>query len=401
MAPRTPFLLVGDAPEVPSGLGRILRDLTAHLQADEDLSATLDIGVCGYAPWPGLPVSGIAAPADRLVRHWRFSDIKHWGAEAVVAAYRSFYGNRPGIVMTVWDPARCFAYTDLPLPIRKWGYFAVDARGPRAFGAFGGPAAEAVCGYDRVLAYTGFGASILSQITKTVVPHLPHGLDLDVFTYETSPELKHWVSGWMTGQDPSCTGIIGCVATNQARKYYPAYFKALAILRRQQPGLRGWVHTNALVHDAWSLPQLADDYGVADAVRFSLELSDAQLAACYSACLATIAPGLGEGFGYPILESLACGTPVAHLDYAGGREITGLTRVPWTHETVEGQYGLSRPVLEAERIVNALAPVLNARVANPAAMALELRTKVLGYDWPTLWPAWKNWFQEGLTPSQE
>ena len=134
-----PFLIVGDAPEQPTGLGRILRELTGRLRADQE-TLNLDVRTCCWTPWTGLPTQGIQVNAP--THEWRFADVSHWGREAITVAWRTWYGDRPGILFTIWDPSRCYEFLDLDLPVRKWGYFAVD--GANWEGRFGGPASAAV-----------------------------------------------------------------------------------------------------------------------------------------------------------------------------------------------------------------------------------------------------------------
>ena len=45
--------------------------------------------------------------------------------------------------------------------------------------------------------------------------------------------------------------------------------------------------------------------------------TDEQMARMYSACNVTLGIGNGEGYGYPIFESLACGVPCIHGTYSG------------------------------------------------------------------------------------
>ncbi len=63
-----------------------------------------------------------------------------------------------------------------------------------------------------------------------------------------------------------------------------------------------------------------------------------------------MAPGLGEGFGYPIVESLACGTPVAHVRYGGGAEL--IHNQEWLVNPIgwrlEGQHNNQRPFVKPQ-----------------------------------------------------
>lgn len=55
---------------------------------------------------------------------------------------------------------------------------------------------------------------------------------------------------------------------------------------------------------------------------------DAELARCYRAATFTVIPSLLENAPYTVLESFACGTPVAGFDNDGMRELIGTTGTP-------------------------------------------------------------------------
>jgi glycosyltransferase involved in cell wall biosynthesis len=52
-------------------------------------------------------------------------------------------------------------------------------------------------------------------------------------------------------------------------------------------------------------------------------VSDAELAALYRQAAAVLFPSVCEGFGFPLLESIACGTPALASDLAVFRELVG------------------------------------------------------------------------------
>ena len=64
----------------------------------------------------------------------------------------------------------------------------------------------------------------------------------------------------------------------------------------------------------------------ADAVRVLPFVSPEVLAAVYRRAAMTLLPSESEGFGLPVLESLACGTPVVLSDIPVLREIGGPCR---------------------------------------------------------------------------
>ena len=52
-------------------------------------------------------------------------------------------------------------------------------------------------------------------------------------------------------------------------------------------------------------------------------LSDAELASLYRQASAVMLPSVCEGFGFPLLEAFACGTPVVASDLSVFRELVG------------------------------------------------------------------------------
>lgn len=68
--------------------------------------------------------------------------------------------------------------------------------------------------------------------------------------------------------------------------------------------------------------------GMHDSVRFAGLLSDEALAAVYRGALALLFPSLYEGFGLPIIEAMACGTPVLTSN------VTAMPEVAGTHASV-------------------------------------------------------------------
>ena len=135
----------------------------------------------------------------------------------------------------------------------------------------------------------------------------------------------------------------------------------------------------------------------------TLDLTDHELAYLYGCCAVTIAPGLGEGFGYPIAESLACGTPVVHVDYAGGAEITpSIFRLhPLALLRQEGTYVLRRPIVLPMAAVEVIRQILARRDENPRELAAYCTGSVAHLDWRYLWPRWRSWFQAGLEELRE
>jgi len=82
-------------------------------------------------------------------------------------------------------------------------------------------------------------------------------------------------------------------------------------------------------------------------VRLIGPVNDADLPILYSAARLFVFPSLYEGFGLPVLESMACGTPVACSDIPALREVAGNAAVYFDPEDVDS-IGLVLSELDAD-----------------------------------------------------
>ncbi|HET8521752.1 MAG TPA: glycosyltransferase family 1 protein, partial [Thermomicrobiales bacterium] len=111
------------------------------------------------------------------------------------------------------------------------------------------------------------------------------------------------------------------VATLEPRKNLPRLLDAYAIVAERLPhdlvlvGPEGWLTTT--IHERLQRPALADR------VRVTGFVPDAELPAWYSGAELFAYPSLYEGFGLPPLEAMACGTPVLTSTSSSLPEVVG------------------------------------------------------------------------------
>ena len=380
---KTPLMLLGDGPQEATGLGRIARDLGGMI-------------VNSNLPVDFVQVGGSVPPTWNDWRHYPLDRGDDWGASCAAALWESIFGTQPGILWIVWDPGRLAAFRHIQAPVQKWAYTAVDSENINQ--TLGGPAAAAIQDFDQVLAYGRWASTVLRTL-RPKVSYLPHGLNTGIYTEPPTDDDSAEVQAIIGPNRRTGQRLIGCVATNQARKDLALFCRSLAALRDHGHKVYGWLHTDTMVK-AWAVPQLIDDFGLGRHITVTLPtLTDRQLARLYQACSVTIAPGLGEGFGYPIVESLAAGTPVVHGDFGGGREL--VPKIEWRFPVrairLESVYALKRPVYDADDVANAVIRAWDWQesVGLETAQAY-CRGTVAHLDWRSLWPRWEQWIARGL-----
>ncbi len=178
----------------------------------------------------------------------------------------------------------------------------------------------------RPIVYSKFGQEQAERAGLDVA-YVPHGVETDVFCPGDKGEARAAL-GW-----PTDRFIVGMVAANKgfpSRKSYPEQLKAFARFAEKHSDALLYLHTNTGKDDGMggvNLPELIDSLGIASKVIFPDPYSyimggpDSHMVNLYRAMDVLAAPSMGEGFGIPILESQACGTPVYVGDWTSMSEL--------------------------------------------------------------------------------
>lgn len=392
-----PILLLSDSVDQHSGLSRITRDICTILSRNPRFR----VGSLGL--W-GNPARSL--PWAQYVINERAG---LWGQGDLPRAWRDFAGAERGIVLTVWDPTRTLWMTrpefsadpELSAWLReghfaKWGYITLDATGPGD--RLSAQGRDSLLGYDRLLAYTKWGSAVIrrtigdAEAERRSLDWLPHGLDLDIWKLLDRDAEKAKLYPFLHEGDR----LVGVIGTNQARKDWGLAASVCRLLADRDSRTRFWWHVD-LMERHWSIPALVEDFGLSGKVQVSGGLTSKDLCGRYNACDLTLHPGLGEGFGYPIFESLACGTPVLHGDYAGGADV--LRQCGW--ETM-----LMLPESwRLDGIHNQMRPVFSPRIWADWAEHMitadewdreKLRDSICYLSWKNLTAPWLRWLEGGL-----
>jgi len=121
------------------------------------------------------------------------------------------------------------------------------------------------------------------------------------------------------------------------------------------------------------------------------------LAIRYSACDCTLLTTAGEGWGFPIVESLACGTSCVTTDYGAGQEhVPEDCRVRPIAYRVETSHNVQRAILSGHGFARAVIEQVERKRADWQYVSEQNAESVRHYAWPNLRFLWERWLRECL-----
>ena len=304
------------APWCPTGYGQ-----QTALWVPRIASLGHDVAISAYHGLRDAPISwrghrvypGGAHPqgADVLPGHAR-----HFGADLIIA------------LTDLWALSRDAQFEGLPLacwmPIDTEPLSAGDGSALTAWNA-------------TPIAMTGFGKRQLEAAGFQPL-YVPHGIDTAVFgPSEGARQQRDLI-------DPDAAFLVGINAANAqdgVRKAWREQMQAFARLHARHSDVRLYLHT-AKRSPVLDLAQLARELGIVDVVRWPPQyqyraglIGSDHLAAVYSAFDLYSGCSYAEGFGLPLVEAQACGTPAVATDFSAMRETCGGWLVPGEPHTLD------------------------------------------------------------------
>ncbi|WP_082615877.1 glycosyltransferase [Ensifer sp. Root278] len=111
-----------------------------------------------------------------------------------------------------------------------------------------------------------------------------------------------------------------CIGTLEPRKNLATVVRAMRRLRGTEFDDVQLVVVGA---SGWNVDFAEEASMLGDRVRFLGHVDDGELWTLYGSAVCTVFPSLAEGFGFPIVESFASGTPVITSNRSSMREIAG------------------------------------------------------------------------------
>jgi glycosyltransferase involved in cell wall biosynthesis len=228
------------------------------------------------------------------------------------------------------------------------------------------------------------------------VGYAPHSVDTATFT----PMDDRTAFRQELGIDEAF--VIGVNAANRdtTRKAFSEQFAAFAQFRARHPDSVMLVHSTPRNTAGLDLAQLAYDHDVLKHVQFSDQyqqdaglVTDEMMRRWYGACDVLSLCSYAEGFGVPLIEAQACGTPVIT---SNGSAMTELVGPGWLVETEPFWNPLHRAWWRRPRIDSIVRAYANAYKWVDGNRRERARQFALAYDTSTVFeehwmPILKEW----------
>jgi glycosyltransferase involved in cell wall biosynthesis len=161
---------------------------------------------------------------------------------------------------------------------------------------------------DHLIAISNWTAKDLSErlrVRPSKITTVYHGVDARLFNTVSSADAEI-----IRKYDLPARGFL-CVSSDHYRKNHHTLFDAWSRHVSEIPEGLVFVGRDMYGRSLNEVFHHAQQRGLASRFRWLSAVEDSELPAIYRWARATIAPSLYEGFGMTLLESMACGTPVA------------------------------------------------------------------------------------------
>lgn len=317
------FLIYGNAPSVTTGYGVQINYLCTQLK-----KAGHDVAVaCTYGHQSGVRVHQTPhGPVTLYPSGWLENSLDVLGQHAM-----HFFGGDPqgGYIITVTDQWVLLPVDLSPFKVLAWTPVDHWPTPPEVLRFFTKSGA-------RCLAMSEFGhrQMIEAGYTSDCVP-----LAVDTNVYKPTTHVN--IGGEMVLARelldiPEQAGfVVAMVAMNkdpQDRKNFNGAFRAFGRFWREHQDAVLYVHSDkfGIAGSQLNLAELAKHAAIPPhAIVFSntyalqIGFSAEMMAALYTAADVLLCPSKGEGFGVPMIEAQACGTPVIASDFTSQTELVG------------------------------------------------------------------------------
>jgi glycosyltransferase involved in cell wall biosynthesis len=373
-----------NAPWTPTGYGVQTSEIVPLIAADgHEIAIMANYGLGGSPiEWNGIPV--MPTGLDSYSNDVTPGQIGKW-----------FQGNDkiPALAMTLYDVWVYTAQAWDEFPIACWT--PIDHKGlPIAVAAWFNRRKNA----KYAIAMSKFGEQELleAKIPKDDIFYAPHSYNPNIYKVQESAMRKDL----QVPDDAHLTMVNSAnKGNNPVRKSWSEMLAAWAEWANGRKDAFIYIHTESEgIASGVNLPTLLNALGVSpEQVRFAPQLEYRMnipaptIASLYAASDVLLMPSRGEGFGVPLIESQACGTPVITTDWTAMTELCGAGWLVEGQKEFDHHQGGWWKVPFISSIKDALQASYELKRDTAAALAMREKAAdfAKGYATPVVWE--NNW----------
>lgn len=167
------------------------------------------------------------------------------------------------------------------------------------------------------IAYSKFGQQALLDAGVPNVAYVPHAVDAKLYYPVESLEREQARQRMQVSDEHFLYMMVAANKGYPCRKSFPEVLLAFKRVHERHPDTRLYLHTHLYasfggpnLHEMITQMELNGVVAAPESYRMHNGFPPAAMRGLFNAADVLVNPALGEGFGLPILEAQACGTPV-------------------------------------------------------------------------------------------
>lgn len=185
---------------------------------------------------------------------------------------------------------------------------------------------EAIADAYLPLTYSKWGYDLLNKHGVKNV-YIPHGIEPTVYKIIEQDKVEQFKRQYLKF-DGHLTIMVAANKGYPDRKNFQGQLAAWANFAKNKPDAKLYLHTEPTpMYQGLNLPVLLNSLGIADRTMFPdryeyfIGLPQEYLAFIYNSANVLMGAAMSEGFGIPLIEAQACGTPVITTNFSAMPEL--------------------------------------------------------------------------------
>ena len=258
----------------------------------------------GIHEWEGFKIYPVGA--DPYGNDIISSHTKHFGANVVITLIDAWVLQNTGskVKPALWLPWLPIDHTPVPAKVL-----------------------EAIQDAYLPLTYSKWGSQLLSQAGVKNY-YIPHGIETEIYKILDQSIVDQFKSQYLKYSDKHLTIMVAANKGYPDRKAFQVQLRAWAEFAKDKPDAMLYLHTEPTpLFGGLNLIDLCKSLGISERVAFPdryeyfIGLPQEYLALIYNSANILMANSMAEGFGIPIIEAQACGTPVVTVNFSSCPEL--------------------------------------------------------------------------------